>query len=339
MSRHGASRRTFLLGGAGGAALLLGPGAASARAGPAALPDVIDCDGWGARPSSGVVPVLARRPAQIIVHHTADPNGGDHSRAAAERIARAIQDFHMDRRGWIDSGQHFTISRGGYVLEGRRHSLEALLSGRRHVVGAHCTGQNEVAVGIENEGTYGRVAPPEEQLTRLRALCAAICARYGIAATEIRGHRDYRDTACPGDRLYGLLPQLRVDVASLLGVRLAVGSAVHPTWPLLRLGDQGPSVLTAQHLLRAAGRAEVHPDGEFGPGMEQSVRGFQADRGTEEVNGLIGGETWPLLTRDVRVDGDGHGARAVRMLRSGTSPAVDAPPDAAEWQRMLGAVG
>ncbi|MGQ0573400.1 MAG: peptidoglycan recognition protein family protein [Pseudonocardia sp.] len=365
MTGHGASRRAFLAGGAalaGGAVFLLGGGvavaavaaggvaagqvpaggvparrtAAAARSAP--IPEIIDCDGWGARPNRDVIPVLARRPVRIIVHHTADANGRDLSRDAAIRVARGVQNFHMDRRGWIDSGQQFTISRGGFVLEGRRRSLEALRSGRRHVVGAHCTGQNEESVGIENEGTYGSATPPGAQLDRLRELCAAICGQYGIAPTEIQGHRDYRDTACPGNQLYGLLPQLRVDVARLAGVSLSLARATRPVWPLLREGDRGRSVLAAQHLLRGAGRGEVDPDGEFGPSMAGSVRRFQADRGCEEVNGLIGGETWPQLTRGVRVD-RGDGASAVGSLLDGLLRPVDALLDALGWQELLGAVG
>ena len=30
------------------------------------------------------------------------------------------------QKGWGDSGQHFTISRGGYILEGRYGSLASL---------------------------------------------------------------------------------------------------------------------------------------------------------------------------------------------------------------------
>lgn len=343
---HGASRRAFLTGGAvlaGGAVFLLGGGVAVAavpavRPGPTAakpaLPEIIDCDAWGARPSNGPIPVLSRKPVRIIVHHTADPNGRDMSRDAAVRVARGVQNFHMDRRGWIDSGQQFTVSRGGFVLEGRRRSLEALRSGRRHVVGAHCTGQNEEAVGIENEGTYGTATPPGPQLDRLRQLCAAICGQYGIAPTEIQGHRDYRDTACPGNKLYGLLPQLRVDVAGLVGVPLTLTQARRPVWPLLRAGDRGKRVLAAQHLLRGAGRHEVPVSGRFDASMDESVRRFQVDRGCESVNGLIGGETWPLLTRGVRVD-RGFGAGAVRSLRG----PVATPPDALGWQELLGAVG
>lgn len=350
MSGHGASRRAFLTGGAalaGATVFLLSGGVAAAavpapaparRVGPP-LPEVIDCAGWGARPPNGTVEVLDRKPVRIIVHHTADPNGPDTSRDAAIRVARNIQNFHMDRRGWIDSGQQFTISRGGIVLEGRHRSLEALRGGRRHVVGAHCTGQNNDAVGIENEGTYGTAAPPGPQLDRLRELCAAICRQYGIRPTEIQGHRDYRDTACPGNKLYGMLPQLRVDVGKLLGVPLALAQARRPVWPLLCEGDRGRQVLAAQHLLRGMGRVEVEPDGEFGPAMTESVRRFQQDHACEEINGLVGGESWPLLTEGVRID-RGPGASAAGSLREGVSSlGADSELDARGWQLLLGARG
>ena len=45
--------------------------------------------------------------------------------------------------------------------------------------------------------------PPGPLWDSLRATCAYICAQYGIAPTELYGHRDYRNTICPGDRLYG----------------------------------------------------------------------------------------------------------------------------------------
>ena len=129
----------------------------------------------------------------------------------------------MDRRGWLDTGQHFTVSRGGFAMEGRHRSLEIVRAGRQQVEGAHCTGQNVVAVGIENEGTYTSVDPPPALWNRLRDLCAWICNRYGIAPTELYGHRDFKNTACPGDRLYALLPRLRTEVAGVLGQRVVGG--------------------------------------------------------------------------------------------------------------------
>ncbi|WP_425484921.1 hypothetical protein [Amycolatopsis anabasis] len=39
----------------------------------------------------------------------------------------------------------------------------------------------------------------------------------GIKPAEIKGHRDYFDTDCPGDKLYAKLPELRRAVTIALG--------------------------------------------------------------------------------------------------------------------------
>jgi hypothetical protein len=299
-------------------------------------PPIINCAGWGARPNSRVLPVFNKPPVKILVHHTATPNVPDTSRDAAVRLARNIQNFHMDRRGWPDTGQHFTVSRGGVLLEGRHRSLELVRAGRRQVEGAHCTGQNAVAVGIENEGTYTAVDPPGALWQRLRDLCAFICLRYRIAPTAIFGHRDFKDTACPGDRLYAALPRLRTEVAGLLGVRLPDKAARAASWPLLRVVDRGERVLVAQHLLRDAGVPGIVPDGRFTPAMAAAVRGFQTAHGFDEVTGMIGGATWPALARPVRRGEGGEAERAVEVLLRGRQ--AESVPDVVTpqiWQRLL----
>jgi hypothetical protein len=273
-------------------------------------------------------------PVRIIVHHTATPNVEDYSRGAAEDVARRIQAFHMDRRGWIDTGQNFTISRGGFVLEGRHRSLEALRSGARHAEGAHCTGQNVEAVGIENEGTYTALTPPDRQWVRLRSMCAYICSQYGIAPTELAGHRDFKDTLCPGDAFYAMLPRLRTEVADLLGEPLSDRAARRASWPLLRPDSSGPAVQAAQHLLRAAGLTDVQPSGRFDERTAAAVRRYQQAHRTEEVNGLIGGETWPLLVTAQGADQE-EAALAVRALTPGGAVRASAYPGTDEWKRLL----
>jgi N-acetylmuramoyl-L-alanine amidase-like protein/putative peptidoglycan binding protein len=333
------SRRGVLLGGfvlAGAIGGLLRPAEARA-AGPAVKAQpVIGCDAWGARPPSDVIPVWDQRPVRIIVHHTATPNVDDVSRSAAQDLARRIQDFHMDGRGWIDTGQNFTISRGGYVLEGRHRSLEVLRAGRRHVEGAHCTGQNVEAVGIENEGTYTSLTPPDKLWARLRNMCAYICDQYGIEPTEIGGHRDFKDTLCPGDAFYAKLPRLRSEVADVLGDPISDQAARRASWPLLRPDSSGPAVQAAQHLLRAAGLVGVQPDGRFDERTAAAVREYQRSHRTEEVNGLIGGETWPLLVTAQGADQD-EVALAVRALTPDGAVRASAIPGMDEWKRLLSA--
>ncbi|GAB3558253.1 N-acetyl-anhydromuramyl-L-alanine amidase AmpD [Actinopolyspora lacussalsi] len=306
--------RRALLGGTllGTTGLLLGGTAAAATSPPSTRAlTIAGTDAWGARPPRSEPVVLARPARKIIVHHTATPNSTDYSRAHAFELARSIQDYHMDHNGWIDTGQHFTLSRGGHVTEGRHHSLTAFDGGGSHVVSAHTRGQNRLAVGIENEGTYNSVAFPSTQYDKLVELCVALCSSYGIEPYEIYGHRDFNATDCPGDRLYALLGQLRADVAASVG-----GDPTGVSWPLLRPGDEGERVRMLQHLLNEHGAA-LTTDGIYGPATESAVGDFQRSTGAI-VDGLAGNQTWNQAVRD-RANGDsGPAVRAVQQ-RLGTT--------------------
>jgi hypothetical protein len=176
---------------------------------------IASCAQWGARPPTRTTTVDQHRPNKIIIHHTAMANSTDYSQAHAFQNSRDIQNLHMDKNGWIDTGQHFTNSRGGWLTEGRHGSLSALLHGQTMIQGAHCVGQNDQAIGIENEGTYLTGQPPQALWDSLIAFCAFTCQQYGIPATEIYGHLDFNSTQCPG-LLHDRLPELRSAVAARL---------------------------------------------------------------------------------------------------------------------------
>ncbi|WP_374333600.1 peptidoglycan recognition family protein [Streptomyces sp. DH20] len=206
-------RRRLLLAGAAGLAAGAVPGVAHAR-GAAVQPDIDGTKVWGARSPQGTVSVLQYRPSRIVVHHTVSANSTDYSRAQAHSHAHWVQDLHMDDNGWVDTGYHFLVSRGGWITEGRTGSLTALTGGRTFVLGAHTSGQNTQAIGIACEGQYHAGAqPPQAQWEVLVTLCAYACDQYGIASTQIYGHKDYGTTQCPGV-YHDMLPQLRAEVAA-----------------------------------------------------------------------------------------------------------------------------
>jgi N-acetyl-anhydromuramyl-L-alanine amidase AmpD len=189
-------------------------------------------------------------------------------------------------------------------------------------------------VGIENEGTYSTTGPTTQQWSRLRQMCAYVCQQYKVRPTEIYGHRDFKDTACPGDVLYKMLPQLRTEVAALLRADDDdTSTASTDAWPLLRVADRGSDVQAAQHLLRGAGHRDVVPDGRFDRRTADAVRQFQKVNGTEQVNGMIGGESWPLLVAPVGPASTRETTRALQALGAASAPAE---PDAATWQQLLG---
>ncbi|KRV49815.1 N-acetylmuramoyl-L-alanine amidase [Wenjunlia vitaminophila] len=208
-------RRLLIAGTAGLVASVALP--ATARAADVVEPDIDSTAEWGARPPAGKVTVLQYRPSKIIIHHTVSANTSDFSRAQAHAHAHWVQDLHMDKNGWIDTGYHFLVSRGGWITEGRHSSLTTLTGGSSFVLGAHTSGQNSEAIGIANEGAYHDGAlPPQAQWEVLVVLCAYVCDRYAIPPTEIFGHMDFGTTQCPGI-YHDMLPQLRDEVRRALG--------------------------------------------------------------------------------------------------------------------------
>ena len=160
--------------------------------------------------------VLNKAPDQIVVHHTASPNATDTSLEHAYQLSRDIQDLHMDTRGWGDIGEQLTISRGGHIMEGRSRSLEAIESGRL-VEGAQCLHNNDHTIGIENEGTYLTAEVPDELWNLSSPPAGGSASPTTSTLVAILGHRDYNETDCPGDVLYGRLPELRGSVTEALG--------------------------------------------------------------------------------------------------------------------------
>ncbi|WP_116247526.1 peptidoglycan recognition family protein [Nocardiopsis sp. FIRDI 009] len=217
-------RRTMLRGSAlaAGGVLLGGTMAVSATdtAIAAVRPKVYKRSDWGARRPKTSVDILDHPPTHIVVHHTATPNTSDLSKSHAAALSRAIQRHHMNNNGWNDTGQQLTISRGGYIMEGRDRSLSSIWDGR-HVIGAHTANHNSHTIGIENEGLYSSAKPPGKLMEALVETCTWLCLVYQLnPADAIVGHRDFNATACPGDKLYSMLPELRRDVESSLREKL-----------------------------------------------------------------------------------------------------------------------
>jgi len=301
-------------------------------------PPILSCDQWHARPPSSPVEVVRKPARMVMVHHTAPSNPQDES-VSLGALARGIQNDHMDRQHWIDSGQHFLINRIGQIAEGRHRSLEALTDGRYMIFGSHCPDYNDVAIGIENQGNYMTATPPSALLATLKTMSAYVCVRYGIDPSQIVGHRDHRDTDCPGDRLYALLPSLRSGVAGLIK-RRATTPLNAATWPLVRFNDRGPIVLAAQHLMRNAGVPGVPADGVFGATTSVGVLAYQREHGMEQT-GMIAGGSWPLLAVPVKRGQGGEGEAAVHALLATQPGRAWQPtlPDTVEgvsWQRLLG---
>ena len=184
----------------------------SARPIPVVKPKVVSRKEWGAREPKCK---FERNPFYnaITIHHTATSN----EYVDAKSVVRAIQRYHQDERKWCDIGYHFLIDKEGVIYEGR--PLWA--------IGAHVRDHNKGNIGISLIGNYEEVDVNEKQIKALVDLVSWLVYEYKIPLKDIKGHRDYADTLCPGKYLYTRLPEIRRRVAQrVYGFGDIIGVAV-----------------------------------------------------------------------------------------------------------------
>ncbi|MBC1262362.1 N-acetylmuramoyl-L-alanine amidase [Synechococcus sp. BSF8S] len=243
---------------------------------------VISAAEWGAS-SPLNAPFDRTIPKYVVIHHTFKPrNASQGTLDGAKKAARQIQAFHMGpQRGWSDSGHNFLNTKGGFLLEGRHGSLEAAISGFC-VQSAHARqDQGKLAggnssPGIENEGDFDQEQMEQDQWDSLVELSASLCSSCNIAPSNIRGHRDFSVTQCPGNWLYDRLDQLRSEVRSKLGLPAVVGTEEGEK--VLPFGLRGPAVLVLQKRLSELGFNPGPIDGIFGDDTRSAVVAFQNSR-------------------------------------------------------------
>ena len=128
----------------------------------------------------------------IVIHHTGNDVDDDLS-------AVDIHASHQ-RQDWAGIGYHFVIRKDGTVEVGR--PLDC--------VGAHAYGFNAHTIGIHLSGNFELGMPTSEQIESLAKLLADLTEMYGLEDTSqyVVGHRDLMATACPGESLYDMLPEI-----------------------------------------------------------------------------------------------------------------------------------
>ena len=195
------------------------------------------------------------------------PERGRPQPGRGARLARSSRTTTWTSRGWPTAGSTSRSAAAGSSLEGRHRSLEMLRGGPAQVEGAHCTGPEHRRGGHRERGHLLDDRPATRAVEPAAPTCAPTSASStGSPPTEIYGHRDFKNTACPGDRLYTLLPRLRTDVAALLAQDDDSSAAsTERRGRCCGVADRGPDVQAAQHLLRGAGTDDVVPDGRLRP--------------------------------------------------------------------------
>jgi len=201
----------------------------SAHAAAAGQPSIIPRAQWAGNQCNPKGSPQYGSVQMAFVHHTDGAN--DYSAQDSAGIVLAICRFHRDDRGWNDIGYNFLVDKYGQVFEGRAGGID------QPVVGAQAQGYNAQSTGISSLGTFNTVGQTDAGLRALSQLIAWKLSLHGVPVTgqvtltsagggdnrypsgtpvnfqRISGHRDGDATDCPGDALYGQLPDIRARAA------------------------------------------------------------------------------------------------------------------------------
>ncbi len=204
----------------------------------AARPPVASRAQWGAnenlKPQSCRTPSYNQRAKVFFVHHTADSNS-----YSAEQVPMMMRNLYTYAlgTGYCDIPYNVIADKFGRLFEARSGGID------RAVRSGATGGFNADSWAISLLGDYSTFAVPPATYAAVRdmlawkivlekgdALGTQVLTASGASGTTSRypdgtrvtfpvisGHRDAGNTACPGQRMYDLLPRLRADVAATMG--------------------------------------------------------------------------------------------------------------------------
>lgn len=185
----------------------------------------------------------------IILHHA----------AASEASVTTIHNWHL-QRGWTGIGYNFYVRKDGSIYRGRPEDT----------IGAHTEGYNSRSIGICAEGNFEVETMPDAQKRAIIELLRELKKRY--PNTQIKRHKDFAATACPGKNFPFEEIVKEVEIV------------------LLKIGSRGEEVKKLQESLNKLGFNCGTADGIFGPKTEAAVKAFQKARGIT-VDGIVGPDT------------------------------------------------
>jgi len=150
---------------------------------------------WGARPAKQRQALARNEQRGTAVHYSAADADEQTDHANCARRVRAIQDFHMDGRGWSDIAYSFLTCKHGYVYEGRGRGIRTAAQGTNSGNNAYhavCFLGDDTA-GRDDVTSIGRNAIAE---------AVAFCNAWA-GVRDVKPHSWFHSTGCPGDDLRG----------------------------------------------------------------------------------------------------------------------------------------
>ncbi|MFI5121696.1 MAG: N-acetylmuramoyl-L-alanine amidase [Vicinamibacteria bacterium] len=192
-------------------------------------PTIVTRAQWGADLETGGCPPRVRASYGTVkagvIHHTVTAN--DYGEEEAPGIVLGICRYHRNANGWNDIGYNALVDRFGNLYTGRAGGL------KKAVIGAQAQGFNSQTTAIASIGTHTKLAPTSAAVTSIVDYLAWKLAVHGLNATgkttivsaggdlsrypagrrvrlnRVFGHGTVGLTACPGEVLNAMIPQIR----------------------------------------------------------------------------------------------------------------------------------
>lgn len=159
---------------------------------PAPVKGMIPRARWSAiRPNPRELTPTSSSWRWITVHHSVFSAASNDVESSLDTVRR-IQREHMNGRNYGDVGYHFFIDRAGRVIEGRSLKWR----------GAHSGGSNNKGnVGICLLGNFDEERPSTAAIATLDRLVYEIQNVLKIPRKNVRPHKAWKETECPGEHL------------------------------------------------------------------------------------------------------------------------------------------
>lgn len=136
--------------------------------------------------------VLRERTEMLVLHHTGGMAGEDPDAAQIDAIHRGLC--------WTGVGYHYLIRKDGTIEKGRPAVL----------IGAHAEGANARSIGVALSGNFCEEEPTPAQIESCAMLLSTLSEAFDVPldTEHVLGHCDLAATACPGEALYDMIPEI-----------------------------------------------------------------------------------------------------------------------------------
>lgn len=152
---------------------------------------------WGARPRQAGTTSI--NPTEgVTVHYEGGGWPFPWAHSTCDDKVRAMQADHMDNRGWSDIAYNYLGCPHNYLYEGRGYDRRSSANGY----------DSANASSFAVQGIWGDASgKPPDDLKRAIRYGIDILRSKGGASNVLKGHRDWKQTSCPGDYLYAWVQQ------------------------------------------------------------------------------------------------------------------------------------